>query len=342
LRFEIETVSAEIGNLVTNIKLSICVPTYNFGEFIGATLESIIEQAGDEVEIIVGDGASTDNTEKIVRDFQSRFPRLTYKKFEAKGGIDIDLSKTVHFAKGQYCWLLSSDDVLRPGAIRRILYEIQFGHSIYLCNRTDCDQHLNKISRRYWLPINITDTVFDFSDETVLLDYLKSAQSLGALFSYMSSIIVLRKNWDEIRDNMRLIGSNYAHVYKLFSIANNGGSVKYLQDSLISTRLFNDSFMANGIAKRFLIDLNGYQILADQLFINDNVREAFKSIMRKEHKWYYMPSLANKVRNEDEWDLLATKLRVFDYSPVMLFAAEKFGRSKLLMDFLRYLRRIFK
>ena len=33
------------------IKLSICIPTYNFGEFIGETLESIIGQAGDEVEM---------------------------------------------------------------------------------------------------------------------------------------------------------------------------------------------------------------------------------------------------------------------------------------------------
>jgi hypothetical protein len=100
--------------------------------------------------------------------------------------------------------------------------------------------------------------------------------------------------------------------------------------------------MANGIAKRFLIDLNGYQILADQLFVNDSVREAFKSVMRNEHKWYYMPALANKVSDEDEWDLLVVKLRSYGYSPVILFMAGKLGRSKLLMDCLRYLRRTYK
>ena len=149
------------------IRLSICIPTYNFGEFIGETLESIIAQASDEVEIIIGDGASTDNTEEIVSGYQLKFPRLIYEKFEKKGGIDLDLSKTIEAARGEYCWLLSSDDVLKPGAICRILDEIRFGHAIYLCNRTDCDRSLNEISRGYWLPNNHEDAVYDFSNNRI-------------------------------------------------------------------------------------------------------------------------------------------------------------------------------
>ncbi len=322
-------------------QLSICIPTYNFGEFIGETLESIIGQAGDDVEIVVGDGASTDNTEEVVRRYQPRFPKLFYEKFEKKGGIDMDLARTVGLASGDYCWLLSSDDVLRPGAIRRVLDEIKFGHAIYLCNRTDCDRSLNEISRSYWLPNKHEDGVFDFSDNSVLLGYLKSAQSLGALFSYISSIIVRRDDWDRIGNNEIFMGSNYAHVYKLFFIAQNGGKVMYIQDSLISTRLFNDSFMANGIARRYLIDLNGYQMLADHLFVDNSVREAFKSIMRREHKWYFLAGLANKVEGRDEWNMLVGKLRSYSYHPVMLFAVGKLGRSKWVMASVRYIRRMF-
>lgn len=323
-----------------NVKLSICIPTYNFGEFIGETIESIIEQAGDEVEIVVGDGASTDNTEEIIRGYQSRFPNIFYHKFERKGGIDLDLAKTVGLAKGDYCWLLSSDDVLRPGAIRRVLDEIQFGHAIYLCNRTDCDRSLNEISCSYWLLSKHGDGVFDFSDNSVLLGYLKSAQSLGALFSYISSIIVRRADWEGISEIGILMGSNYAHVFKLFSIAQSGGKVGYIKDSLVSTRLFNDSFMVNGIARRYLIDLNGYQILADHLFIDNNVREAFKSVMRREHKWYFLAGLANKVKDRDEWNVLVGKLRSYGYHPAMLFAVGKLGRSRMMMAFTRYLRKL--
>lgn len=322
-----------------HIRLSICIPTYNFGDFIGETLESIIGQATEDVEIIIVDGASTDNTSEIVKSYQRYSPQLVYHRLEKKGGIDHDLSKTIELAKGDYCWLMSSDDVLKPGAIQRVLDEIQFGHAIYLCNRTDCDRNLNEIAHRYWLSKKHDDCVFDFSDSSVLLGYLKSAQSLGALFSYISSIIVRRDTWEGVSNNEIVMGSNYAHVYKIFSIAKNGGKVKYIKESLVSARFYNDSFMANGIARRYLIDLNGYQLLADYLFREESVRDAFKSVMRREHKWYFLAGLANKVKNRDEWDELVRKLRSYGYHPAMLYIVGKMGTSKRMMLFARYLRR---
>ena len=322
-----------------HIRLSICIPTYNFGDFISETLESITSQATEEVEIIVVDGASTDNTQEIVQDYQSNYPRLVYYRLERKGGIDNDLAKTIGLSNGDYCWFMSSDDVLRPGAIRRILDEIQFEHAIYLCNRTDCNRNLDEIAHRYWLSKIHDDCVFDFSDSSVLTGYFKAAQSLGALFSYMSSIIVRRDKWDAISNNEMFMGSNYAHVYKLFSIAKNGGKVKYIKQALVSARFFNDSFVSNGIARRFLIDLDGYALLADHLFDKESVRDAFKSVMRREHKWYYLAGVANKVKNRDEWDELEHKLRSYGYHPANLYMARKLGESKIMMALVRYFRR---
>lgn len=54
-----------------NIRLSICMPTYNFGKFIGETLESIMKQIPDGVEIVVLDGGSTDNTCDVVKSGSS-------------------------------------------------------------------------------------------------------------------------------------------------------------------------------------------------------------------------------------------------------------------------------
>ena len=323
-----------------NIQLSICIPTYNFGEFIGQTLESVISQATKEVEIVVVDGASTDNTQEIVMEYQSQYPRLAYYRLEKKGGIDNDMAKTVELAKGHYCWLLSSDDVLRPGAIRRILDEIQLGHAIYLCNRVECDRNLNETAHRYWLSEKHADGVFDFSDNSVLNEYMKAAQSLGALFSYMSTIIVHREKWLEMGNVDDFIGSNYAHVYRLFSIAKRGGKVKYIKESLVSARFDNDSFMDNGIAKRFLIDLDGYQLLAEQLFGKESIYTAFKSVMRREHKWYFLAGLASKVENRDDWGEIERKLRVYDYPPLAIYIARKLGSSKRMMAIVRYFRRI--
>src|SRR5580704_4908013 len=120
-------------------KLSLCIPTYNFGRFIGETLHSILDQDGaDQIEVVVVDGASTDNTTDIVTGLQKQYPQIKYYRLPAKGGIDRDMAKSVELATGDYCWLFSSDDIMREGAIASILEEIKFGYDIFLCKHMEC------------------------------------------------------------------------------------------------------------------------------------------------------------------------------------------------------------
>ena len=56
-------------------KLSVLVPTYNHGKFIGQMLEGALEQITDfEIEIVIGDDASTDDNASIINDFADKFP----------------------------------------------------------------------------------------------------------------------------------------------------------------------------------------------------------------------------------------------------------------------------
>src|SRR6267378_2332179 len=272
-----------------DLRLSICVPTYNFGEFIGGTLESIIgQQTSDEVEIIVGDGGSTDNTAEVVKRYQAYFPRLTYHNFGKKSGVDLDLSKTVELARGDYCWLMSSDDVLRPGATQRVLNEITLGHTVYLLNRTMCDRTLRPVSsNNSWLSNGIADTVYHFSHKAELIAYLNASKSIGALFSYISSIVVSREKWSATGFDERFAGSNYAHVFRLFSMLTAGGSsLKYIKAPFVLCRGDNDSFLDKGLANRFRIDFDGYRLLGEVLFPDYEIRNAFKAVMRRQHRWY--------------------------------------------------------
>jgi abequosyltransferase len=108
-------------NETPEIRLSICIPTLNRGCFIGATLESIVSQSTDEVEIVIVDGGSTDNTQQVVENFQQRFRRLRYFRNEADSGssntpspsgagFDRDCNRAVESAVGEYCWLFTDDD----------------------------------------------------------------------------------------------------------------------------------------------------------------------------------------------------------------------------------------
>src|ERR1700733_7939997 len=99
-----------------SIKLSICIPTYNRAAFIGKTLESILSQVNESIEIVVMDGASTDDTSEVVASYQSRFKNLVYYRGSTNLGVDRDMATSVELARGAYCWLMSSDDLVKPGA----------------------------------------------------------------------------------------------------------------------------------------------------------------------------------------------------------------------------------
>lgn len=322
---------------MSGIRLSVCIPTYNFGGFIGETLKSVVDQAGDDVEIIVVDGASTDNTAEVVREYQKRYPRIVYHLLDKKGGIDKDIAKSVELAQGDYCWLLSSDDALKSGAIDRILREITEEHDVYLCNRTECDINLNPVYNRSWLSLNTEDAVFNLSSKSELLRYFSQAISIGALFSYMSSIVVFRNKWNSTGYDERFTGTHYAHAFRLFTLLIKGGQLKYIKDPLVLCRGENDSFLQKGAAHRFLIDLEGYQFLGSHLFHDDEILRAFHAVIRREFKWYIFAGLRHDV-DSSEWSAIERRLLSFGYSRTALRAVWILGSSRFLVVSARRIR----
>lgn len=265
-----------------NIRLSICIPTYNFGEFIGQTLESIIKQATDEVEIVIVDGASTDNTAEIVHSFQQRFPRLNYHRLEKRGGIDCDMAKTVELARGEYCWLFSSDDLMKEHAIKTILEEIDRGFDIYLCGLTLCTRDMKPIKDHAILNID-SDAEFDLGKREDRLAYFRLGQTTTAFFSFMGSLIFKKSRWDGIGIDEAFVGSLWAHAARIFRMIPDGLQLRYLANSYLYKRSDNDSFLDKGIANRFKMAIDGYYRLANTFF-GENSVEAFhiRRVLRNE------------------------------------------------------------
>lgn len=250
---------------MTTVRLSICMPTYNFGAFIGETLRSIVPQMQPGVEMIILDGGSTDDTEQVVQPFTREHPQISYVRQSSRGGIDRDMARSVELARGEYCWLFSSDDVMKPGALQRVLAEIESGLDIYLCGLTLCDKNMKPIvdhavSSAAW------GSVFNLGATEERARYFQLAQTTTAIFSFMGSIIFRRRRWQEQTLEEDYVGSCWAHVVRILRMIPGGLAVKFLGESLQLKRGENDSFMDKGVVHRFAIAIDGYHRIATDVF----------------------------------------------------------------------------
>ncbi len=247
------------------------MPTYNFGKFIGETLESIIPQLSDEVEVVILDGCSTDNTAEVVKSYQKHNKQIHYFREPVKGGIDKDMHLSVEKARGEYCWLFSSDDVMEKRALDRVLSEIKLGLDLYLCNYTICSFDIKTILRDPAILNLNRDRVFDLSDLAERTRYFESAIGTPAFFSFMSALVVKRSRWMETSIDPLFFGTCWAHGARIFSMIPKGLRMKYLSSSFLRLRSFNDSFLNNGYVQRVALAIDGYQTIADTIFGHESI-----------------------------------------------------------------------
>ncbi len=194
-----------------NVTLSICIATFNRAAFIGETLDSIIPQATEEVEIVIVDGASTDNTEQIVRDYQRKFTRLRYFRQETNQGVDRDFSRAVELSGGEYCWLMSDDDLLKPGAVAVLLKALRKSYSLVIVNaevrNADCSKLLEHKRLRFDEDRTYNPTEIDrlFAETCIYL-------------TFIGCVVIKREIWIE-REKEKYLGSLFIHVGIIFQSA---------------------------------------------------------------------------------------------------------------------------
>lgn len=99
------------------MKVSIVTPSFNQGRFIERTLQSVASQTGAEIEHVVFDGGSTDNTVDILKRFT---PPVRWVSKKDKGQTDA-VNQGILATDGEIIGWLNSDDVYYPGAIARIV-----------------------------------------------------------------------------------------------------------------------------------------------------------------------------------------------------------------------------
>ncbi|NKI95069.1 glycosyltransferase family 2 protein [Rhizobacter sp. SG703] len=193
--------------MTTSPRLSICIATFKRGDFIVQTLDSIVGQLTDAVELLVVDGASPDHTEQIMRAYCERHPRVRYIREAVNSGIDADYDKAVGYARGEYCWLMTDDDLMVGDAVARVLAHLD-DVDVVVVNSEVRNKDLSSQLRPRLLRISHDKHFDEPSGEAVfreMADYL----------SFIGGVVVRRAWWLQ-RERTPYYGTLFVHIGVLF------------------------------------------------------------------------------------------------------------------------------
>ena len=102
------------------IRLSVIVPSYNYGAYIAECLDSVMAQSFRHWECIVIDNGSTDNTATVVKAYEAKDSRIRYHFTEQKG-VSFARNKAVELSRGEYILPLDADDKIDPTYLEKAI-----------------------------------------------------------------------------------------------------------------------------------------------------------------------------------------------------------------------------
>jgi len=188
-------------------KLSICIATFKRGPFIGETLDSILAQMEPEVEIVVVDGASPDNTQEVMAGYTQRHKEIRYFREPENSGVDADFDKAVGYARGEYCWLMTDDDLLKPGAIAKVISAL-CEDDLVIVNSEVRNADLSEVFEARRLGFDIDRTYRAEDCEALFAE-------TAAYLSFIGCVVIRRSIW-LARERSTYYGSLFIHVGVIF------------------------------------------------------------------------------------------------------------------------------
>ena len=103
------------------MKVSVIVPVYNTGKYLPKCLDSLVKQTLEDIEILVVNDGSPDDSQRIIDGYQSRYPQI--KGFvKENGGVGDARNFGIARAAGDFIFFVDSDDSVAPDALEKLYH----------------------------------------------------------------------------------------------------------------------------------------------------------------------------------------------------------------------------
>lgn len=111
------------------VKVSIIVPVYNVEKYLAKCLDSLVSQSLKEIEIVLVNDGSTDNSKKIIKSYQKKYPNLIQSIEIPNGGVGNARNVGLKKAKGEYIGFVDSDDYVDQDMYLKMYQQAKKNHS---------------------------------------------------------------------------------------------------------------------------------------------------------------------------------------------------------------------
>lgn len=277
------------------MKVSVIVPVYNTSKYLSKCLDSLVNQTLKDIEIILVNDGSTDNSQDIIDEYKNKYKNIkSYKK--KNGGLSDARNYGLKYAKGDYVGFVDSDDYVELS-----MYEKLYNKAIKdKSDMVTCDF--------YWLYPN--KTIEDIGNEN------KSKEELMLTIRVIVCNKIIKRSI--INDNKLEfpLGLRYEDIYFTYVLMPYLNKISYLKEPLYNY-IQRDGSISNNQNKK-VRDIFKIFDLIEEYYKENKIYDKNKDILEYLHVRYFLGSsflrivkvkdkaLMNNILKEN-WNILNNK-----------------------------------
>lgn len=215
-----------MSNLYDNETVSVIIPVYNASRYIGKAIESALNQTYKNIEIVLVDDCSKDNSRQIIEKYMKEHKNIIYHLQEKNLGAAVARNTALELANGRYVAFLDSDDIWYENKIYKQL-NLMKKEEVAICFSAIemIDENQKQIKGKRNVP-NKVDYKFLLKNTIIAT----------------SSVVIDRNKTGNFSMPLRRGGQDYATWLKLMR----NGIISYgINETLVSYRVTSNSLSSN-------------------------------------------------------------------------------------------------
>ncbi|MCW8839090.1 MAG: glycosyltransferase [Thiovulaceae bacterium] len=243
---------------MSNPKVSVLIPAYNYGHYISEAIESVLNQTYQDFELIVVDNNSEDNTVELVSEYMKKDSRVSIHVNLENIGMYRNYNQALALASGDYIKFLNADDKFEPTLLEKFVNILNKNESVSLVSS----------KRQYFgdkTDILEAGFVGEQNKETVLAKAFKDGNIIGE----PTTVMFRKKHLNVGTFNIDLkMFADFDMWIKLLEV----GNVYFVDEVLSYFRIHETQgtkYLNNEIKKSYINKFQFYNYMVNKLLFND-------------------------------------------------------------------------